>query len=107
MAPPTMAALARMAVAIVMQMMPTVAEAAYELPVTIDMNAQRKLTTTRVSGLTTSADQQVMAGMVPAARQDAVSAPMMTKKRSTGPMVRTPSSAMEATARGELPRARA
>ena len=106
-APPTMAALAFMAVAMVMQMTPTVAEAAYELPVTIDMNAQRrKLTTTRVSGLTTSADQQVMDGIVPAARHDAVRAPIMTKKRRTPPMVRTPSRAMPATARGLCPRAR-
>ena len=51
-------------------------------------------------------DQQVMDGIVPAARHDAVRAPIMTKKRRTPPMVRTPSRAMPATARGLCPRAR-
>ncbi len=107
MAPPTRATSAFMAVAIVMQMTPTVAAAAYELPTSMDMpDVSRKLRSTRFRGLTSVADQQVIAGMVPAARQLAVRAPMSTKSVSTLPTDLRPLAAMRATSRAEKPRHR-
>ena len=91
---------ALMAPAMATQMTPTVAAAANELPVSMDMAAHsRNDAMTKVLGFTICTDQQVMAGMVPDARQLAVRAPMSTNIPSTGMAVRGPCSTMRAISR--------
>ena len=84
MAPPTSMGLAPTELAMVMQMTPVVAEAANELPVSTDMTQHRRnVAGTSVAGVTIRTDQQVIAGMVPAARHEAVRAPMRAKSTNT------------------------